>query len=135
MKIITFLILTLFTLNSFACPCPDLFKVPEDQPKVESKQSRYKEFTLAKNKKMFIENEINNNLEVATILGQNNCEISKFKKLRENSAVLFLQASCKGVSDNIHLVLPKIDVIETKMNTCELAKKKFGSYVVCQGKI
>jgi hypothetical protein len=131
MKIITAFILSFFTLNVTACPCPDLFKESE----IKKKEYEYKDFLSSQNKKKFLGEQINNYPDIKNIIGQDNCNVSKYKKITENSSILFLQIECKGIDDNIHIVLPKNDMIDARINTCENAKKKFGSYVVCKGKI
>jgi hypothetical protein len=144
MKKISALFLSLFITNAFACPCPDLYKDPvpqqkslvnKDESKVMEPSFRYKDFMSSKNKREFLDKQINVHPEIKTILGQDECKVTSYKQLRQNSAILFLQVGCKGMKDNIHIVLPKVDVIDAKVNTCEGATKKFGSYVVCKGKI
>jgi len=135
MKTLATLLLSLFTLNAFACPCPDLFKEPESKKIIEKKLSVYDDFLLAKNKKNFLENTINNHIKIKEIIGQEECKLSRYKKLIQNSAVMFLQVSCKDIDDNIHLVLPKVDVIDVKIHQCSIANKKYNSYVGCKNKI
>lgn len=137
MKKITTLFLSLFTVNAFACPCPDLYKdpAPKEAIKVKGEEFRYKNFISSKNKIKSLDKYLNNNSEFKTIIGQDECKVTNYKKLRENSAILFLQVGCKKMKDNIHIVLPKVDVLDAKVNTCDTASKKFGSYVVCRGKL
>ena len=136
MKKTTILFLSLFTSNAFACPCPDLYKAPALQEKEAiTEEFRYKDFMKSKNKRKFFDHHINKQPEIKNILGQDECKVTSYKQLRQNSAILFLQVGCKGMKDNLHIVLPKVDVIDAKVNTCDIATKKFGSYVVCRGKI
>lgn len=145
MKTIITLFLSLFTANAFACSCtiPDWFKVSAKEKEVSIKEEvklkepefRYKNFIGSSNKRKFLDKQINSYPEIKTILGQEECKVSGYKQLRQNSAILFLQVGCKGIKDNLHIVLPKVDVIDAKVNTCEVAQNKFGKYVHCRGKI
>jgi hypothetical protein len=135
MRIITTFILSIFALSATACPGPDLLKSSESNDKNKSKEYGYEDFLSSKNKKDFIEKQINNYPDIKNVIGQESCKVSKYKKITENRSILFLQVSCKGMDDNMHIIFPKTDVIDARINTCEVAKKKFGSYVVCKGKI
>ncbi len=135
MKKFTTLFLSLFAINAFACPCPDLYKEPEHKVQIENKDSIYTTFTKSNNKRKFLENQINNYPEINTIIDQESCQISKYKRLRENSAILFLQISCKQSNENIHVILPKVDVIDVKISKCSVANKKYNDYVGCREKI